>query len=133
MPHSIQQQLYWWLQVSDVQPIDYTTGKYPTISKSWINHWQRIISVYRSREYLTLEEVQQLIEAAQLVGRHLVRDRTLLLLMFRHGLRASEASLLRWDAVMLKSGTIALMRLKDSEGGVHPLQPDECEALQELR
>lgn len=90
-------------------------------------------SIYRSREYLTIKEVQQLIEAAQLVGRHPVRDRTLLLLMFRHGLRASEVGLLRWDAVMLRSGTIALTRLKGSESGLHPLQPDECEALQELR
>lgn len=89
--------------------------------------------VYRSREYLTLEEVQQLIEAACQAGRYSVRDRTLLLLMFRHGLRASEAAMLRWDAVMLKERMITITRLKGSENGLHPLQPDEYEALQALK
>lgn len=88
---------------------------------------------YRSREHLTPNEVHRLIDAASLRGRHPVRDRTLLLLMFRHGLRAGEACLLKWDAIMLQEKAIAITRLKGSASGVHRLQSDEIEALQELR
>jgi integrase len=88
---------------------------------------------YRSREYLTPREVQRLLEAAGQRGRHPLRDRTLLLLMFRHGLRVGEACLLKWDAVMLEERCIAITRLKGSNSGVHRLQPDELEALVLLR
>jgi len=77
--------------------------------------------------------VQRLLEAAGQRGRHPLRDRTLLLLMFRHGLRVGEACLLKWDAVMLEERCIAITRLKGSNSGVHRLQPDELEALVRLR
>ena len=87
--------------------------------------------VYRSREHLTLEEVTRLIESAGERGRHRLRDRTLLLLMFRHGLRAGEAVALRWDAIMFDAGAISIRRLKRGESGVHRLQEDELKALAE--
>lgn len=88
---------------------------------------------YRSREYLTPAEVGRLIEAAGKRGRHPLRDRTLLLLMFRHGLRAGEACLLKWDAIMFDTRTISITRLKKSLSGVHRLQEDELQALTGLR
>jgi type 1 fimbriae regulatory protein FimB/type 1 fimbriae regulatory protein FimE len=88
---------------------------------------------YRSREYLTLAEVNKIIKAAGTRGRHKERDHTLLLVMFRHGLRASEACNLKWDAVMLEENTIWINRLKGSESGSHPLPPDEKSALLELQ
>lgn len=89
---------------------------------------------YRSREYLTPEEVTQLIQVAELrATRYPERDKALLLLMFRHGLRATEAGRLRWDAVLLKERRLVIHRLKGSESGQHPLQQDEVEALQALR
>ena len=42
------------------------------------------------RKHLTSREVERLIEATK-GGRNEIRDRCLLLLMFRHGLRVSEA------------------------------------------
>lgn len=89
--------------------------------------------VYRSREHLTPSEVSRLIQVAGERGRHRLRDRTLLLMMFRHGLRAGEASLLKWDAVMFEERNISITRLKGSESGIHRLQPDEIEALLQLR
>ena len=90
--------------------------------------------VYRSREYLTLEEVNQLIDVAGLRGRYPVRDQALLLLMFRHGLRVSEAAGLRWDAVMLGGrSTLSITRCKGSESGTQPLQEDEVEILMRLK
>ena len=88
---------------------------------------------YRSREYLTPAEVQRLIEAAGTRGRHPLRDRTLLLLMFRHGLRAGEACRLKWDAIMLDARAISITRLKRGQSGIHPLQTNEIEALTQLR
>src|ERR1022692_1453153 len=50
----------------------------------------------RTREYLAPSEMERLLDAAA-AGRHGPRDRTLLLLMYRHGLRVSEAISLRRD------------------------------------
>ena len=90
-------------------------------------------SVYRSREYLTPKEAFHLIQMAGERGRHRLRDRTLLLMMFRHGLRAGEASLLKWDAVMFDERNVSITRLKGSESGIHRLQTDEIEALLQLK
>jgi len=89
--------------------------------------------VYRSREYLTPHETHRLIQVAGERGRYPLRDRTLLLLMFRHGLRAGEACLLKWDAIMFDAKTISITRLKHSMNGVHRLQEDELQALEQLR
>jgi integrase len=52
----------------------------------------------RTREYLTPHEVERLIAAAKL-GRHGHRDATLILVAFRHGLRAVEVADLEWSQV----------------------------------
>ena len=52
----------------------------------------------RSREYQTPAEVDKLIAAAKL-GRHGHRDATLILVAFRHGLRAVEIADLEWSQV----------------------------------
>ena len=52
----------------------------------------------RTREYLTPAEVEKLIAAAKL-GRHGQRDATLILVAFRHGLRAVEIADLEWSQV----------------------------------
>ena len=90
-------------------------------------------SEYRSREYLEPIEVQGLIDAAGKGKQHPERDRALLLLMFRHGLRAQEAAGLRWDAVSLQDRKLHIQRLKNSISGAHPMQEDEVEALEALQ
>ncbi|MBD0335762.1 MAG: tyrosine-type recombinase/integrase [Cyanobacteria bacterium Co-bin13] len=95
---------------------------------------RKLNSEYRSREYLTLDEVNRLIDAAELrPSRHPIRDKALLLLMFRHGLRLIDAAGLRWDAIMLAERRIMIHRLKGSKSGQHPLKDDEVEALGQLR
>jgi type 1 fimbriae regulatory protein FimE len=86
----------------------------------------------RSREYLTPDEVEKLLVAAA-GGRHGARDRTLLLLIFRHGLRVSEAVSLRWDQVDLKAGLLHVQRLKNGVPSTHPLRGPELRALRQLR
>ncbi len=88
---------------------------------------------YRSREYLTEQEVEQLIAAAGRVGRHGHRDATLILLSYRHGLRVTELVSLRWDQVDLKQGLMHVNRLKHGNPSVHPIRGPELRALRRLQ
>lgn len=88
---------------------------------------------YRSREYLTEQEVEQLIDAAGRVGRHGHRDATLIMLSFRHGLRVTELISLRWDQIDLKQGLMHVNRLKQGTPSVHPLRGPELRALRRLQ
>lgn len=97
----------------------------------WLDRHKNL--AYRSREYLTLDEVKSVIDAAGERGRHRERDRCLLLLMFRHGLRAGEAAQLKWDAIMLEQRVIFINRLKGSQSGNHPLLCDEIELLSAVK
>ena len=87
----------------------------------------------RDREYLTYDEVQALIRGAGMGGRNQVRDEALLLLMFRHGLRAQEAAQLKWEVVFLHREEMKVNRLKGSKDGVHPLKCDEIDLLAVLK
>ena len=88
---------------------------------------------YRSREYLTEQEVDQLIDAAGRVGRHGHRDSTLILLSYRHGLRVTELVSLRWEQVDLKQGLMHVNRLKHGNPSVHPVRGPELRALRRLQ
>jgi len=87
----------------------------------------------RSREYLTPTEVERLIAAAGTSGRYKGRDQSLLMLMFRHGLRVSEAVSLRWEQADLKAGLLHVNRLKNGVPSTHPLRGPELRALRQLR
>ena len=87
----------------------------------------------RSREYLTSEEVDQLMTSARSVGRHGHRDSTLILVAFRHGLRVSELVALRWDMIDLKQGVMHVSRLKNGVNSTHPLRGPELRALRKLK
>ena len=88
---------------------------------------------YRSREYLTEQEVEQLIDAAGRVGRHSHRDATLIMLSFRHGLRVTELVSLRWEQVDLRQGLLHVNRLKQGNASVHPLRGPELRALRRMQ
>ncbi len=87
----------------------------------------------RSREYLTPSEIEKLITAAGKVGRHRHRDKSLILIGYRHGLRVSELIALRWDMVDLKQGRLHVTRLKGGTDSVHPLRGPEIRALRRLQ
>lgn len=87
----------------------------------------------RSREYLTVAEVNKLIKAAKSLGRHGERDSLLILVMYRHALRVGEAADLRWEQVDLNRGRLHVNRLKNGDPSVHYLEGDEIRALRKLR
>jgi integrase len=86
----------------------------------------------RDREHLTPSEVRLLIDAAR-KGRWGQRDSTLLLLMFSHGLRLSEALRLRWNHFDLDRGILHVKRIKGGDSGDHRLRGIEIRALRRLR
>ena len=64
------------------------------------------------RKHLTTLEVDRLLAATKENLRTGLRDRCLILLMFRHGLRVTEACTMRVDQVDLESKILQVQRLK---------------------
>jgi len=87
----------------------------------------------RKREYLTDAEIERLKKAASQGGRHGLRDDTLILLMFRHGLRVSELTALRWEQVDLKKALLHVHRIKNGTPSTHPLRGVELRLLRQLQ
>lgn len=87
---------------------------------------------YRSREYLTQAEVDQLLSAAK-GNRWGHRDATMILIAYRHGLRAAELVNLKWDQVSFETATLHVNRVKKGKPSTHPLQGDEMRALRRLK
>jgi type 1 fimbriae regulatory protein FimB/type 1 fimbriae regulatory protein FimE len=86
----------------------------------------------RSREYLTDAEVGRLLKAAS-GNRNSHRDATMVLVAYRHGLRAAEIVTLKWDAVDFSHGRLHVNRIKRGTPSVHPLSGRELRALRQLR
>ena len=61
------------------------------------------------------------------------RDATMVLIAFRHGLRASELVDLRWDQVDLEHALLHVRRLKNGSPATHPLTGKELRALRRLQ
>ena len=86
----------------------------------------------RTREYLTQAEVNKLIAATR-HSRYPQRDATLLLVVYRHGLRAAEACDLEWSQVDFDTATLHVRRVKNGKPATHPIKGDELRALRQLR
>jgi type 1 fimbriae regulatory protein FimB/type 1 fimbriae regulatory protein FimE len=86
----------------------------------------------RTREYLTEAEVEQLLAAAK-ENRWGHRDGTMVLLAYRHGLRASELVDLRWEQIDFRTAMLHVRRVKRGSPSIHPIQGDELRALRRLQ
>jgi type 1 fimbriae regulatory protein FimE len=107
-------------------------AKAPTTEKRTVARGRLPNANYRTREYLTEREVERLMKAAG-NNRHGHRDASMILLAFRHGLRASELCSLRWEQVDLAHGRLHVARLKNGMASVHPLTGTELRALRRLQ
>jgi type 1 fimbriae regulatory protein FimB/type 1 fimbriae regulatory protein FimE len=89
-------------------------------------------TAYRTREHLTEAEVDRLIKAAS-DNRWGHRDATMVLVAFRHGLRASELVDLRWDQIDFNGALLHVRRVKQGSPSTHPIRGDELRSLRKLQ
>lgn len=80
------------------------------------------------RKHLTRLEVEKLLTATK-GARNAARDRCLILLMFRHGLRVSEAVGLKLSDVDMEGRSLYVKRLKKGLSTTQPLRSEELRAL----
>ena len=120
-------------KVSNVVPLRGANRSSPSTLNGKVPPLRRKNKDLRSREYLTTEEVDQLGSAAKSTGRHGHRDMTMIIMMFRHGLRVSELVTLRWEMIDLKQGVMHVSRLKNGVSSTHPLRGPELRALRKLK
>ena len=108
----------------------------PTIRPQTRGNAPPILTPYterRTREHLLPDEVDALLEAAASSGRFPHRDSTLILMMYRHALRVSEVTGLRWEQVNFKEAVLHVARRKGGVAATHPLNRVQRLALQQLR
>ena len=86
----------------------------------------------RTREYLIEAEIERLLGAAKR-NRWGQRDTTMILVAYRHGLRASELVDLHWDQIDFASATLHVRRVKNGSPSTHPIRGDELRALRRLQ
>ncbi|MGB8629287.1 MAG: tyrosine-type recombinase/integrase [Xanthobacteraceae bacterium] len=104
----------------------------PTTVKRTVTPRRRRNGDLRTREYLTEDEVDRLMEVAKR-NRHGHRDATMVLVAYRHGLRVAEVVDLRWDQVDFKTATLHVRRVKQGTPSTHPILGDELRALRRLK
>jgi integrase len=104
----------------------------PTTQNRAVTPRRRSNVEYRTREHLTEKEVERLIAAAK-ANRYGHRDATMLLVAFRHGLRASEVCNLRWEQVDYAAANLHVRRVKNGTPSTHPLSGREMRALRRLQ
>jgi len=91
-------------------------------------HTPTLDKTMSDRKHLVSAEVHKLLDATK-GSRNEARDRCLLLLMFRHGLRVSEACGLVLSQVDTESRILHVKRLKEGLSTTHPLRGDELKAI----
>ena len=85
------------------------------------------------RQWLTEVEIEKLMTAARKHGRYGFRDATMILLCYRHGLRASELCRLQWHDIDWERGLLRVRRVKNGTSTDHPLTGRELRALRKVK
>ena len=96
------------------------------------NTIQKTVNRKVGKNYLTGHEVTLLLNAAGKT-RNPERDQALILLSYRHGLRAVEAVSLEWNQIDLKAATIYVSRAKGSDPSNQRLEADEVRLLKKVQ
>src|SRR5215831_9926678 len=104
------------------------TGTTGGNQKSRLQRATPLLHSDNQRLHLTIREVEQLLQATK-GSRNEARDRCLVLLAFRHGLRVSEACHLNLDQVDIYSRVLHVHRLKNGLSTDHPLRGDELRTI----
>ena len=87
-------------------------------------------------KYLTENQVEHLIKVAQTCGHNdwqKKRNSLMVMMLFRHGLRRTEAKTLRWNEINFEDGQIHITRLKNGKMCVHPIHEREMRMMKKFR
>ena len=87
----------------------------------------------RKRDHLLPAEFNRLLDAAATTGSHGLRNRTMVLMAFRHGLKLGELTDLRWKMVDFRRKLLRLGGSAERAKYPHPLAADEIKALKQLK
>jgi type 1 fimbriae regulatory protein FimB/type 1 fimbriae regulatory protein FimE len=79
-------------------------------------------------KFLTEAQVEALAKAAD---SH--RDRMMIMVAYRHGLRVSELVSLRWDQIDLDAATLRIYRAKHGRDATHPIPGTELRDFRRLK
>jgi type 1 fimbriae regulatory protein FimB/type 1 fimbriae regulatory protein FimE len=104
----------------------------PATEKRTVPPTRRANSAYRTREHLTEAEVAKLMDVAK-TNRWGHRDATMILVAYRHGLRAAELVDLRWDQIDFDHASLHVRRAKRGTPATHPIIGDEMRVLRKLQ
>jgi integrase len=87
------------------------------------------------RRYLTEREIERLMDCARKRSRHGHRDATMILVTYRHGLRAAEVCDLQWHQIELNEGRLHVHRVKawDPQRASHSRRRDASPAQASAR
>jgi integrase len=86
----------------------------------------------RTRQYLMPDEIETPFEPVK-DNRYGHRDATMILVAYRHGLRAAELVNLRWSQVDWDNARLNVRRVKNGVPSAHPFKGDEMRALRRMR
>jgi len=110
-------------------PAESTSAAQGLLSAAVATPKKRRSASENERKHLTALEVDRLLAATKDNPRTGLRDRCLILLMFRHGLRVTEACAMRMDQVDLESRILHVQRLKGGLSTTQPLRTEEIRLL----
>src|SRR6476660_5951095 len=89
---------------------------------------RHVIDPDRPKDFLTPAEVEKLLKATR-TSRHHFRDHALIRLIYRHGMRVSEAINLRRTDADLQQHRLTFKRLKHGFSVPHPIDGESVRAL----
>jgi integrase len=75
----------------------------------------------RGKRHLSPVEVNQICKTIRKKSRNPDRDELMVLMAFHHGFRVSELTNVKWQHIDLKSGQIAVKRMKNGIDTLHPI------------
>ena len=104
----------------------------PAPEKRTVAPGRKVNTEYRTREHLTEAEVERLLKVAK-DNRHGLRDATMILVAYRHGLRVSELVDLRWDQIDFATANLHVRRVKKGTPSTQPILGDEMRKLRQLQ
>ena len=96
-------------------------GRFMAMKSTSRKRTPSIVNLTVKRRYLTAREIERLMDRARKHGRYGHRDATMILVAYRHGLRASEVCDLQWQQIELSEGRLHVHRVKNGISSVHPI------------